>query len=321
MGALPKKQTPALTPAVAAGPMPQLAWLLVARLKVDERYQRSLTNAASQKLVRAIAANFRWAAFGAVLAAAEDGGGWKLIDGQHRCAAAQLRDLKMVPAVIIAAPDLAEQAQSFIRANAARRPVDAFAMHKARLAFGEPRALAIAALTADAGITIPRSHPSARFMKPGEVGSIAMFGRLLDDYPEQAAAACAAVARAYGREARGLRAPFFAAAAQLLARGIALERLIGALRQTSGAELYRQACFGVTTQTRTVAVAELLAERLQEAALSPREVVPSPPRLIGGLGGGDLDAGSTAARRDEQARRPGESREAWGQRQARRVAR
>jgi hypothetical protein len=105
------------------GPRPELAWLPIERLFVDERYQRDL----KQRHVNRIAENFRWSRFQAVLVTKCDKG-WSIIDGQHRVEAAKVCGLDLIPAVVIDQADIAEQAASFVWANAARATVPAQAM-------------------------------------------------------------------------------------------------------------------------------------------------------------------------------------------------
>lgn len=73
------------------GPRPELTWLPVGRLDIDPAYQRAIDTRRSQRLIGKIAANFRWAAFQAILAGPSGPERWLIIDGQHRVAAAARR--------------------------------------------------------------------------------------------------------------------------------------------------------------------------------------------------------------------------------------
>ena len=95
-------------PAHDPGPLPELAWLSVAKCSVDASYQRTFESRTSQALVSRIAENFRWSAFQAVLAA-KRGAGWVIIDGQHRVEAARRAGIEHVPAVIVRAGSIAEE--------------------------------------------------------------------------------------------------------------------------------------------------------------------------------------------------------------------
>lgn len=201
------------------GPMPQLAWLPIDRLVVDPSYQRTINTTSGRRLIARIAAEFRWSAFQAVLASPNGAGGWVLIDGQHRVAAARRRGIDMVPAVIIEAASAKDCAAAFIRANRDRSPVNPYAMHHARLSAGEAEALAIEEIAAAAMIEIPKSAPSRSNLKPGQCLALGSFTTLPRRYGiEIARAAIVAVADAYREEVGGLRTLFFTAAAVWLSK-------------------------------------------------------------------------------------------------------
>jgi len=158
------------------GPRPELRWLPVDRCAVDERYQRSLNSDRSKALIERIAAGFRWSCFQAVLAV-KDGERWLILDGQHRVEAARRRKIREVPAVVVTAGSIAEQAAAFVRANLDRVAVNAFALHHARLVAGEERAALIDRICREAGLSVPRYPIPADNLKPGQtlaLGTISM---------------------------------------------------------------------------------------------------------------------------------------------------
>jgi hypothetical protein len=259
------------------GPVPQLAWLPIDRLLVDPAYQRTIEIKRSQRLIWRIAENFSWAAFGVLSAVVGDKPqSWVLIDGQHRRAAALLREIALVPAVVNPPLDQAQQATMFIQANRDRAAIDHFTLHHAAVAARDARAVAIEALAAGAGIKIPHSHPGARTRAPGVAGVVDVFGRLLTLYPNYAAEACGAVADAYRAEPGGLRAPLLIAAAVLLGSGVCdRSRLTAILAQSTAAALDREIAQRGGSNSRSrgrVANAVLiLRERLAaHAAADPR---------------------------------------------------
>jgi hypothetical protein len=102
------------------GPKPDLYWLPIDKLDVDPAYQRTLDTKASQKLIQKIADGFRWISFQAILATPVGQGDnkrWLIIDGQHRVAAARLRTIENVPAIVVAEASQSEQAAAFVGAN------------------------------------------------------------------------------------------------------------------------------------------------------------------------------------------------------------
>jgi hypothetical protein len=250
------------------GPRPELAWLPLDLLDVDRRYQRGLDGRRSELLISNIAGNFRWAMFQSILVTASGTrpGRWLIIDGQHRVQGAKGAGIAEVPAVIVAAESVAEQAAAFVGANQARVAVNPYALYHARLTAGDADALAVAAFCNKARITIPRSPVPADRMKPGETVALGAVTALPRRYgPVIAGLAIGAVADAYRDFPGGLRANFFHAAALLLkeqpsgAAAATAARITAALRAIGWGQLEqlsqsRKARYGGTLVLACVAV-------------------------------------------------------------------
>lgn len=226
------------------GPQPELAWLPVDRLAVDRRYQRTIDSRKSQALIERIARDFRWAAFQAILAAPNEGQGWLVLDGQHRAEAARRCGIAHVPAVVVAAASLADQAQAFVRANLDRVSVNAFALYHARLVSGDEDAAAVDRLCRRAGIVIPKYPIPATKLKVGETMALATIGALRRESGE---ALAELVLRTVvdGTAARPgqIRAPLIRAVAEILAglpegrRRLEAGAIEGFLRRTAPAAI------------------------------------------------------------------------------------
>lgn len=201
------------------GAQPQLAWLPVEKLSVDERYQRGLDTARSKRHIARIAANFRWINFQAILAVSDpQAGGWRIIDGQHRVAAARDAGQALVPAVIVPEADLAQQAAAFVSANRERVPVSAQAIYHAELLAGDPQAVTIAKMAAIARITIVRHNLGAIALPARHTSAIPAFRLMLRSHGSIITGmAMKLVADAWGDEAGSLRSPFFRAVGLILA--------------------------------------------------------------------------------------------------------
>jgi hypothetical protein len=157
------------------GEVPVLDWLDVSLLDVDALYQRP----EDEKRVAKIAEGFRWDRFGALVVAPKEGGRFSIIDGQHRARAAQLHpSVTVVPAVIITADGVAEEAASFVGINAERKNTSALELFFAHLATGDEDAETVRQVCDRAGIRIPK-HPQV--YKPGDCIAVAaiqaMIGR------------------------------------------------------------------------------------------------------------------------------------------------
>jgi hypothetical protein len=140
------------------GPRPEMAWLPLVQLTVEQRYQRSTTGKRSAKVIARIAGEFSWAKFQPPTVAAVGESTYAIIDGQHRVAAALKHPaIEEVPCYIVATPEIREQADAFVAINRDRVTVTPFAQHHAEVEAAAPLALAVAAACREAGVTIPRT--------------------------------------------------------------------------------------------------------------------------------------------------------------------
>lgn len=137
-----------------AGPVPQLQWVAIADLVVDDLYQRPLSEG-SRRAIQRIAAEFAWSQFSPVLVAPVEGGKFAIIDGQHRATAAALRGFQTVPCQIVLA-DGPQQAAAFAAVNGKVRKVTSLQLFNAAMQSGAAWATAVAAVCAEAGVTISR---------------------------------------------------------------------------------------------------------------------------------------------------------------------
>jgi hypothetical protein len=225
------------------GPKPDLYWLPIDKLDVDPAYQRTLDTKASQKLIQKIADGFRWISFQAILATPVGQGDkkrWLIIDGQHRVAAARLRTIENVPAIVVAEASQSEQAAAFVGANKDRVPVSAQALFHARLVAGDEECRDVAQICAVAGIQLYRHNMAAKQFKPGWTAAIPAMLTARRKYGAAVAAeAISAVAECFGTIPAGLRSPFFLAAAKFMADGGSPATLRTGLRKLGIAGLDR----------------------------------------------------------------------------------
>ncbi|WP_353428750.1 ParB N-terminal domain-containing protein [Paracoccus denitrificans] len=166
---------PALQP--SDQPAPVLDWLPIARLVVDDRYQRPLTRAGWQT-IRRIAEDFRWSRFSPVLVAPIPGALWAIIDGQHRTHAAAICGHDQVPCMSVHM-DTAEQAQAFAGVNGTVTRITVHHVFKAALAAGESWAMLANRAVSDAGCTLMTYNKSSADKHCGEVFCIALIRQLV----------------------------------------------------------------------------------------------------------------------------------------------
>lgn len=166
------------------GKKPELAWLPVDRLTVDPKYQRDTGTRRSKNLIEKIARDFLWSRFGVVLAVRDPkvgkGGGWFVIDGQHRVEAARLRgDVKTVPAVVLPHATVEAAAADFVAINRDRVAVTPLHIHHAQLAAGDPEAQAIDRACRAAGVTICRYPVPLSHLKAGQTLAVGTIARIV----------------------------------------------------------------------------------------------------------------------------------------------
>lgn len=170
-------QKPVDRDGVGAGAVPELRWLPIADLVVDDVFQRPIDRRGWLN-IRRIAEGFSWGKFGAVMASPVVGGKYSLIDGQHRTHAAALAGFDHVPALIVVlAP--ADQAASFAAINGNVTAMTSFHVYKAALAAGEDWATRSRDAVAAAGCTLMSYHPSAARKKAREVYCIGVVRRMI----------------------------------------------------------------------------------------------------------------------------------------------
>lgn len=145
----------ALTPSGNLGPAPQLQWLPIDQLVIDDSYQRDITKQGRGN-VRKIAENFSWTFFAPVIVSPIEGGRYAIIDGQHRTTAAALVGVKEVPCALVIS-DRVTQAKAFRAINAQVTRMHPLQIFAARLSAGDPDACRADEMARHAGVKILRS--------------------------------------------------------------------------------------------------------------------------------------------------------------------
>jgi hypothetical protein len=151
----------------SAGLPPQLEWLPLRDMCVDERFQRPVTRP-GRAMIETIAREFSWAAFQPVIVAPVPGGRprpWSIIDGQHRCLAALLIGLERVPAMVVRAP-LEDQARLFVAVNTNQTRVNPLALFHSRAAAVDGPERHVRAIAEAARVEVLRYPVQLSQMKP-----------------------------------------------------------------------------------------------------------------------------------------------------------
>lgn len=191
------------------GEHPVLQWLPLASLMVDDRYQRNVLERGLANVYR-IAREFDWRKFAPVIVA-EVAGRYAIVDGQHRCYAAALRDIRNVPCMVIRAT-LAEQASAFAAINGRITRLSELQLHAAAVTAGETDAVALAAVCRAARVEVCRYPVPENKMVPRQtlaIGTLRQCLKMHGDVVLRTALTCLVSAHP---EATGvLRAPLIRA--------------------------------------------------------------------------------------------------------------
>lgn len=156
------------------GPAPMLQWVQVSQLRVDPSYQRDITPDGRRSIL-SIIRSFDWRRFAPVVVAPVEGGLYAVIDGQHRATAAAALGIEQVPCQVVIA-DRRAQADAFAAINGGATKVSTVSLYHARVAAGDPEALAVAEVCEAAEVIVLRSNRVSSLLKRGEtVAPAALF--------------------------------------------------------------------------------------------------------------------------------------------------
>jgi hypothetical protein len=144
---------------VRAGAVPEMRWLEIDDLRIDDSFQRPLARA-NWTAIRKIAAGFSWSMFTPVVVAPIVGGQYSLIDGQHRTHAAKICGFDRVPAMIVMTAEVG-QAAAFAAINGNVVRMSTFHIFKAALAAKVDWAVRADAAVAAAGCWLMTYNPGS----------------------------------------------------------------------------------------------------------------------------------------------------------------
>lgn len=148
-------------------------------LNLDDSYQRSTDNGASQALIKKIATGWDWRMCLPLVVSKRDDGSLWVLDGQHRLAAALLRgDIPFLPCCVGVYGSVADEAAMFVAMNRARKPMNRLDDFHAAIASGDGEAIEIAKLITDAGFTVSRRTGSQSWVA-GEVAFTSAIAKIL----------------------------------------------------------------------------------------------------------------------------------------------
>jgi hypothetical protein len=123
----------------------------VRELKVDSEYQRSLAGSRVDKM----SDDWSWVACGSITVALRGpgSGDYYVIEGQHRVAAAERAGIVELPCMVFESLTHIDEAHGFLDTNTARRAMSVIDRYRALLVVGDPTALRVRELLAQANRT------------------------------------------------------------------------------------------------------------------------------------------------------------------------
>lgn len=162
--------------------VPQLTWLPLDRLVINEDYQRSLTER-SVSAIRRIVAKFDWARLKALTVVEMEDGTYEIIDGQHTAiAAASHGGIERLPCLVSPERSLQARASDFVGINRDRVSMTAQQVFWAEVTAEDELAIEALQGASAGGGTIRRGPPSygaydiGDIMCPGALKAIAKRG-------------------------------------------------------------------------------------------------------------------------------------------------
>ncbi|MFY9350510.1 MAG: DUF6551 family protein [Sphingobium sp.] len=170
--------TPKKWPA-AKGMPPSIENRSPTELNLDDSYQRSTDNGASQTLIKKIAHGWDWRMCLPLVVSKRDDGSLWVIDGQHRLQAAKLRgDIPFLPCCVAIYGSVAAEAEMFVAMNRVRKAMNRLDDFHAAIASGDPEAIEIKGIIEGAGFIVSRKTGSQSWV-PGEVAFTSAIAKVL----------------------------------------------------------------------------------------------------------------------------------------------
>lgn len=201
------------------GPKPELKWVKLTELYIDQEYQRSAKTDRSRANIAYIQLHFSWAAFGALIVAFVPAKKqYAVLDGQHRYVAARgIEGISELPCVVIKDHDFQKQAKSFVTINTKRVNLHSLGKYHAAVAAGDETAVAIAALLDECKIEVPKAPLLKGDTGPRQLQAIGTLERMVDRYShKQLAWVLTIIPEAYGDERGQLRSSLIKALAEFI---------------------------------------------------------------------------------------------------------
>lgn len=171
-----------LTPSAPEEDQPIFEWVDPIDLFVDPEYQRNVAKSGDKQIVRIIE-KFSWTRFKPPICTFANVDGkdvLKVLDGQHTAiGAASNPNVGKIPVMIVVAPEVKTQAESFIGHNTDRVAVSHMQLHHAALAAQNENALLLERVCKAAGVKLLVTPPWNGVFQPGETQAVVAINGLI----------------------------------------------------------------------------------------------------------------------------------------------
>ncbi|SER58408.1 DUF6551 family protein [Rhizobium sp. NFR03] len=193
------------------GEPPELAWVPVTAIRIDDSYQREL----KEKRVTQILSDFTWAHFGSVMLVRQSDDTFTCFDGQHRVEAARRHpSIIEVPAAIVELDQPRDEAGAFLGVNVNRTAISTVEKYHAGIEAGDPDMMAVCTLLEEAGCEVIARHG----IKPAanRTAAVTAVQRSIKTYGDAAVvSACRTLVAAWPKDTGALHAIMIQALARL----------------------------------------------------------------------------------------------------------
>lgn len=199
------------------GMRPSLEFRPLHQLQSDPSYQRAIDSGQSQALIRRIAASWDWDLCQPLAVARRADGTLWVVDGQHRLAAARLRnDIYDLPCVVTVSAGIAAEAASFVAMNRTRKPLSALELFRGAVASRDASAAALMGVLEHVGFSLP-PHLNPVAWKPRQMANISALQAALREHGEARLARCLRIiAAAFDKEVLHYAATIFPGVMQMI---------------------------------------------------------------------------------------------------------
>jgi hypothetical protein len=181
------------------GKAPEVVFLTISQLRINDAYQRSMT-VASQAGMRRMAKGWDWNRYQPIsVATTDDDAIFEVTDGQRRAIAAACNgNIHILPCYLVPALTLADKAAAFVGVNQGKVGLTPANVYKGRLVAADPVALAVqAALDANA-CRILDMPPAKGIYKVGDTMAVGSLMALAKDRDSERVSALIGICKAAG---------------------------------------------------------------------------------------------------------------------------